>query len=139
MAASDIEQRTEEAVTTVLCQDAALRTLMGRSGPTDDVIVDYNDLGIAKLPAAGKLVVSATQIGGAGDNWRILIDVTVVASGNGARAKVRSILERIEKGAITVALLEAQGLDGVVLQVGPRVPVPMERQGTRDLWAEVTT
>lgn len=138
MAASDIEQRTDEAVTTVLCQDATLRGLLGRSGPTDDVIVDYDDLGNAKLPAVGKMIVSATQIGGAGDNWRILMDLTAVAVGNGARAKVRSILERIERGSITVALLEAQGLDGVVLQVGPRIPVTMQ-QGTRDLWAETTT
>lgn len=135
MPASDIEQRTDEAVTTVLCQDTTLRTIMGRASATDDVVINWDDLDDARLPALTKLIVTTTPIGGAGDNYRILIDFSAYAVD---KATVRSILERLEV-ACTPALLLAQGLDGVVLNFGPRIPAPMERKGTRMLYGEVTT
>lgn len=130
MPTTDIEQRTIEAVTDILDDDAGVQAITGR---TTKNCLPQHSLTQAQLPVLTYFVVGTQEIGGTGDNRLITIQWSAYAEGDGADATARALLERIELG-LTQPLMAAKGLDGMPYPGGRRrYPGPIDPEISRAL------
>ena len=110
MPATDVIQKLDEAVVTIVNADATMRTLCGRS---TGLIAPWQDIGDATLPIIVYQLVVADQVGGLGDARVATMTLGAFSEGNNAKANANALMERLEQ-LLTYTALATQGLDAAV-------------------------
>lgn len=136
--ATDIEERFAQGAVAIIEGLASLQTIMGRSS---NLIVAWEDW--QRVPEDVDFPVIAydltvhREIGGAGDNRRIVLTLSCFDHEHGSaqamdpKQRTRQMVEAIELG-FTQPALAAQGLDACVVR-RERPPVPPDLDGTEGL------
>lgn len=109
----DIGNAIDQAHTKILDGSAAIRTLIGRA--SGKLSVPFKDIGTNPLPMIARHKLRIEEIGGVGDNRRIVARFSVFVEGNGADALAREIVGAIER-AITQPAYVGQSVDACVLR-----------------------
>lgn len=129
MTATDIIQKLDEAVVTIVTADSTMRTLCGRS---TGLIVPWGDIGSATLPVITYQLVNADQVGGLGDVRMVLMTFTAFSEGNNAKANANALMERLEQ-LLVYQNLAGQGLDAAQRLWSRRGLSSLEAFGTRNV------
>jgi len=107
MSATDIVQKLDEALVTIVNADATMRTLCGRS---TGLVAPWQDIGTATFPIIVYQLLVMVEGGGLGDERTGTYTFTAFSEGNNAKANANAIMERLEQ-LVTYNALFAQGLD----------------------------
>ena len=103
--ATDIVQRTAEAIVAILDTNAPVVAITGRANGN---IVPFDDLADAPLPIISYIDVTSATAGGIGDTRRVIIQFTV--AGN-TKAIANALLEAVENAFGLSSNFYAVGLD----------------------------
>lgn len=132
---ADLAQPLCEAVIAVLHGSAAIQTAIGRA--TDFVIPFEDTTEDTVVPCLVLNYLRDVQVGGVGDERVATVDLTAVAEGNDAQAKVHALCA-LARTALTYNALSAQGLEAYVESIEQQGGSG-EREETRGLYMSILT
>lgn len=128
MAPTDIGQKLDEALVAILRADAGIQQLAER---TEKLVRPWGEFGGSALPVILYQRVTLEEVGALGDTRRAFYDFTAVAEGEGGRAMVNALIERVEI-AITQPALAARGMDAAPMGIWRRRPLGVREQISGD-------